>query len=336
MRKCPECKFILTENSASCRFCGHLLGGTHTNDAQTLAYEPGVDLTSHDPESMRPQPVVRRAGEGLAPAPEAPPRPRVMMPPPMQALGPASGAPRSRDGSPPAHPVMAGPPRQAPVPPPPTHARASDFYSLSASERSAPGPMSDGDAGSRWQRIAIATGGLVLALSVGGFFYLRSPSQADPVKAEAVAPTIAWERVGPPTVPFTAELPGPSKGVSLRPFEDRPTVALQAELDQAKAFVVGAFDLPEGALAFGPDAYLRATAERIATVRMMTLGDGLGTDRREGRVYDASMSNAGGGGGWVHLLVAGQRVYFAAVFVPSDAASVRPLYDRMAQSLQPA
>lgn len=183
--------------------------------------------------------------------------------------------------------------------------------------------------------MAVAGGGLVLALVVGAFFYLRSAASPDQVKAEVVAPVIVWERVGPPTVPFTAELPGPTKGVPLRPFEDVPTVALQAEVNQSTAFVVGAFDLPERALAFGHDAYLRATAEGVAAARIATLGDGLGTDRREGRAYVASMSTAAGGGGWVHVLLAGQRVYFAAVFTASDTAGVRPLFDRMAQSLLP-
>lgn len=325
MKKCPACKFLLTENAASCRFCGHLLGGVHTNDARTLAYEPGVDLTSHDPQSMRPQPVVRRAGDGLAvPNDDAHPRQRALVTPPMHALGPAPGATRAGKR----HDKAANDGSSA-------RGITADFYDLATSKQLRPEPVEDGAGTQRW-RVAIATGGLVLAATVGAFFYMRSPGASEPVNAAAVAPAIVWERVGPPTVPFTAELPGPSRGVSLRPFEDRPTVALQTEVDPATAFVVGAFDLPEGALAFGPDAYLRSTAERIAAARLMVLGDGLGTDRREGRVYDASMSTATGGGGFVHLLVAGQRVYFAAVFAPSDVGSVRPLYDRVAQSLLPA
>ena len=68
MKKCPQCKFILTDQVAVCKYCGHVIAGADANDAQVSGANAGVSVETEAGTVTRPAAAVRRAGaESLQP-----------------------------------------------------------------------------------------------------------------------------------------------------------------------------------------------------------------------------------------------------------------------------
>jgi hypothetical protein len=183
------------------------------------------------------------------------------------------------------------------------------------------------------RRLVMAVVGVALVVVVAVALLLRARGDASP--GETPAPVLSWEKVGPPTVPFSAELPGMAIASTLRPFDELTTYSVESSPSSDQGYVVGAFDLPPGALAFGPDAYMKATAQKIAALRNGTFVDGAGSDSASGRIFDGTLTSSGGWG-CIHLLIRGPRMYYVAVFAQTSDDGARQNYDRVVQSLVPA
>lgn len=172
---------------------------------------------------------------------------------------------------------------------------------------------------------------LVVVIAVALF----SRSRGDDPPSSVTPQQIAWEKVGPPAAPFAAELPGIARASSLRPFAELETYSYESSPSPDQSYLVGAFDLPAGALAFGPDAFMKATAEKIAVLRNTIFAAGAGSDSANDRIFDASVTSSEGWG-LIHLVVRGARLYYVAVFVQGGGEGARQTYDRVVQSFVPA
>ena len=174
--------------------------------------------------------------------------------------------------------------------------------------------------------------GVALVVLMAVALFMRSRREGSP---PTVTPaSISWEKVGPPAVPFQAELPGMAKPSSLRPFDELPTYSFESSPSSDQAYLVGAFDLPEGALAYGPDAFMKSTAQHIAALRNTTFIEGLGSDTVNGRAFDVTMTSSVGWG-LLHLVIRGSRLYYVGAFAQSDSDTARRNYDRVVESLVP-
>jgi len=181
------------------------------------------------------------------------------------------------------------------------------------------------------RRLVMAVVGIALVVVVAVALVLRVGDDTAPREA---ASALSWEKVGPPTVPFSAELPGIATVSTLRPFDELTTYSLESSPSSGQTYVVGAFELPAGALAFGPDAYMKATAQKIAVMRNTIYVDGSGSDNAAGRVYDVTLTSSTGWGR-IHLFVGRSRMYYVAVFASAGEDGAQPNYDRIVRSLVP-
>ena len=183
------------------------------------------------------------------------------------------------------------------------------------------------------RRVVMLVVGVVLVVAIAVALFVHS--RGDDTPASVTPQRVSWERVGPPGVPFTAELPGMATASSLRPFSEIETHAYESGPSVDQRYLVGAFDLPAGALAFGSDAYMKATAEKLAVLHNMVFVAGVGSDSTSGRVFDASVTSSAGWG-LLHLLVRDTRLYYVAVFVQGSDDGARQTYVRVVQSFVPA
>jgi hypothetical protein len=182
------------------------------------------------------------------------------------------------------------------------------------------------------RRLVMAVVGVALVVLIAVALVMHSRHDASPA---VTPPALSWQEVGPPAVPFQAQLPGMAKPSSLRPFDEVPAFSFESRPSSDQSDLVGAFDLPEGALAYGPDAFMKATAQRIAALRDVTFIEGLGSDTVDGRAFDVTLASSAGWG-LLHLLIRGPRIYYAGAFARSDSDTARQNFDRVVQSLVPA
>jgi hypothetical protein len=184
-----------------------------------------------------------------------------------------------------------------------------------------------------FRRMPMLVVSVALVAAIALALFVRS--RGDDPHPAALPEQVSWDRVGPPLAPFTAELPGEATPSQVRPFDEIATASFESSTASGQTFLVGAFELPAGALAFGPDAYMKATAERIAARRGATFVDGSGSDVAGGHVFDGTLT-APTGWGLVHLAIHSSRLYYVAAFVPAGTDGAQPTYERIVQSLVPA
>ena len=306
MKSCPKCKFLLTDLDASCRYCGHLLRGRDADEAWSSQNDSGVRIEPGVRDSVaRPAAVVRRAGGEVRPG--------------------AAGAPPRRSGRSTSAANLPIPSTQ--------HTTAHDSFYDRIEPMRPQYSIQGQDEPRDLRRLVMLVVGVALVVLIAVALFLRS--RGDDTRAAVTPALVSWEKVGPPAVPFQAELPGMAKPSTLRPFDELPTFSFESSPSSDQGYLVGAFDLPEGALAYGPDAFMKSTAQKIAALRSTTFVEGLGSDTANGRAFDVTLTSSAGWG-LLHLLIRGPRMYYVGAFAQTESATARQNYDRVVQSLVPA
>lgn len=295
MRKCPNCQFLLPPNAATCKFCGNLLG---LDPRATHAAAAPAPARAH---AAAPEPAA--VGGGMA-------------------FGTMQAAPvvRRADERP-------GAKFDAPL---------SDLHEAQRIVAPADHGLPYAPESSRGVRVVIAALVGLVAVIGGGFAYTRLTDEATKPIAAAADDRVPlrWQRIGPPNIPFVAELPAAPQSMQLVPIDGISAVAAETTIDGGW-FSVGTFELNPGIVTADVDQMLNALASGVAKQRQAELVDIKVSDRLAVRIVDATLKT-GDRQGWIQVIMENNQVYFTAALASGEAGDAHNVFDRIANSITPA